>query len=196
MVSQALIVLSLLVVPAASVEQKIDIFEGKHAVGCILHDTTYTGIDLMTGTSCKTVERVSSESVGVQGSEFKVKGTVGLKYMGSQKALKFKVHDTCDDIDGMTVVVEANEAESAKILAGECGEVMSYFGDFKGQHEIHDDVGHITMYMKITPPTISSAPTNTTTPATDFTAQVDQAESTNMVTPMVLVVLTRMLLAY
>jgi hypothetical protein len=177
MVSQTLIVLSLLVVPAASVEQKVDIFEGKLAA-CYLLDTTYTGVDLTTGTSCKKVTKVSPKG--------EVKGTVALKYTGSQKALKFKVHDTCDDIDGATVVVvEANETESAKILAGECGEVASYFGDDQGQHQVHDDVGHIRMYMKISN---SSAPTTGTA--------ISAAESTDMVMPMVLVVLARMLLAY
>jgi len=184
MVSQVLIALSLLVVPAASVEHTVHVFEHTETAGCVVLDTTYTGVDLMPG-SCKKVE---AESVEMG------KGTVGFKYTGTHERLKFKVHTTCEDIHGMTVVMEASESESAKILAGECGEVTSYFGDDEGATADFK----AEMYMKITSRTDSGAPTTTALPA-NATAAVgvtDQAESTNMVMPMVLVVLARMLLAY
>jgi len=219
MVSQVLIAISLLVVPAASVQHTVQVFEGIQP-GCTVLDTTYTGVDLMAGTSCKQV---------VSDSTDKGKSTVGLKYIGAQEALKFKVHSTCEDIDGMTVVLEASEAESAKILAGDCGEVMSYFGDEKGTKSDFE----IKLYMKITTGTNSEAPTTTAANvappastdvqdgskqetkkpdaipdqadkpealaqanATAAVAVTDQAESTNMLMPMVSVVLARMLLAY
>jgi len=174
MVSQALIALSLLVVPAASVKYTVQVFEHTETGGCHRLDTTYTGVDLMTGTSC---EKVFAQSVEMG------EGTVGIKCMGFPERLKLKVHPTCEDIHGMTVIMEASEEESAKILAGECGKVISYFGDDQGT-----TAGvNVEMYMKIT----SGAPTTTTAAA----AVADQAESTNMVMPMVSVVLARMLLA-
>eukprot|EP00746_Dinoflagellata_sp_MGD_P140225 gnl/MRDRNA2_/MRDRNA2_73512_c0_seq1.p1 gnl/MRDRNA2_/MRDRNA2_73512_c0~~gnl/MRDRNA2_/MRDRNA2_73512_c0_seq1.p1 ORF type:complete len:184 (+),score=32.30 gnl/MRDRNA2_/MRDRNA2_73512_c0_seq1:112-663(+) len=183
MVSQALIALSLLVVPAASVASvAVQVFEGETA-GCEVLDTIYTGVDLIPGTTCK---KVVSESV------HKGNGTVGLKYIGTRDTLKFKVHATCEDIHGMTVVMEASEAESAKILAGECGQVIAYIGEDEG---IHPDF-NVDMYMKITAPTDSGVPTSTAPNVTDRLAVADQAESINMVMPMVSVVLARMLLAY
>jgi len=205
MVSQCLIALSLLVVPVASVqhtEHTVHVFEEK-GEACTVLDTTYTGIDLLTGTSCK---EVVSDSVD--------KGTsiVALEYRGDQSTLKFKVHNSCEDMHGMTVVMEASEAESAKILDGECGEVISYFGNDEGTTSSFK----IRMYMTITqrtseasapvaaeeaapaaeeaaPAAEEAAPATTTArPATAVADVADQAESTSMVMPTILVVLAGM----
>merc|ERR1719171_1061433 len=79
--------------------------------------------------------------------------------MGDQKTLKFNVVETCDDIHGTAAVVEASEAESAKLLAGECGKVSLYVGD--------DKSFSVKMYMKITPPTNSAALTAEKPPVTE-----------------------------
>merc|ERR1719324_454712 len=104
--------------------------------------------------------------------------------------LKFKVVETCDDIHGTGVVIEASEAESAKILAGECGKVSLHVDDDKNFN--------IKMYMKITPPTYSAALATTKPPVTEGAEKaiaVSQAESTNIMMPIVSVVLSVMLLA-
>jgi hypothetical protein len=181
-------------------EHTIHVFDGE-GEECAVLDTIYTGIDL-TETSCKTV---------VSDSAQKGKRTAGLKCMANievQKTLKFKVHETCDDIDGMAVTMEASEAESAKILVGDCGEVTSYFGDDEGAKNFM-----VKMYMKITPAVmekdvvVATIPPSTTSAASSSdaapapapqtqTAVADRAESSNVVMPMVLLVLAMLLLAY
>jgi hypothetical protein len=154
MISQVFVAFSLLVLPAASVEKTVHLFDGAKSDGCDVLDSTYTGTDLLTSTSCK---QVASDSVAGG------KHTVWFKYVEGETTLKFQVlhHETCDNLDEMAVVVEASEAESAKILLGECGEVSLYVGD--------DKSFQVKMYMKITDAsealTISAAPA-TAAPAT------------------------------
>jgi hypothetical protein len=163
---------------ANMVEHTIHLFDGE-GEGCIELDTTYIGTDLMTGTSCK---QVVSDSIG------KDEANVVLKYMGGSKTLKFKVHDTCDGIDERGTVIEASEAESAKILAGECGEVTVHAGD--------DKILKMHMKITVTTPTTAAALATTAAPAAAAAGVVDQAESTNIVIPIVSIILTMMIVAY
>jgi hypothetical protein len=160
MISQVFVAFSLLVLPAASVEKTVHLFDGAKSDGCDVLDSTYTGTDLLTSTSCK---QVASDSVAGG------KHTVWFKYVEGETTLKFQVlhHETCDNLDEMAVVVEASEAESAKILLGECGEVSLYVGD--------DKSFQVKMYMKITD--ASEALAIITSTAAPTTAAVEQAQS-------------------
>jgi hypothetical protein len=158
--------------PNTNMLDAIHLFDGK-TEGCVVLDTTYTGSDLMTGTSCK---QVQSESVKDG------KRSVGLKYMNLQNSLEFQVYEACD-ASWEGIGIEASEVESAKILAGECGAASLYLSE--------DKSFSVTMYMKIVPATSSPALATTDAPSADV---VDHAERTNMVMPMLLVPL--LLLAY
>jgi hypothetical protein len=131
----------------------IHVYEGE-GDGCTELGTTYTGTELMTTTSC---QQVVSDSVE------KGESTTSFMYMGGPTTVSFKVANTCAEIRGMTVVMEASEAESAKILAGQCGEVESYLGDGKGTKSAFTT----KMYMKITTSTVSAALARTAAPEHD-----------------------------